>query len=420
MRIRICAVFLFAVLFSQIGTFGMYDIANAQSEIQVPDWIRQLAKFWSDGDISDKEFASAIEYLIKSKIITSNRITIIEENENIEAIEQEEIKIPEWIRNNAKWFSEETIEDLDFVLGIEYMVEKQIIKSPRIQILELPTAEETESVLDEFETIIIVDLDEDGIFDDVDVCPDQAETINGFEDSDGCPDVVPVLDSDNDGIFDDVDVCPDQAETINGFEDSDGCPDVVPVLDSDNDGIFDDDDVCPDQAETINGFEDSDGCPDVVPVLDSDNDGIFDDVDVCPDQAETINGFEDSDGCPDTMPSLPDKSLSIADSNITWKSSGWGDSRITVSWVYTVDHVDENGAGFPINGHFVVEITGVDTPKKAEFDGGNTFSGSYNKVDPGVGGGTIVVKIISFVGDNRGNYVGDGDKKEIVIPPFTS
>ena len=309
MRIRICTVFLFAVLFSQIGTFGMYYIANAQSEIQVPDWIRQLAKFWSDGDISDKEFASAIEYLIKSKIITSNRITIIEENENIEAIEQEGIKIPEWIRNNAKWFSEETIEDLDFVLGIEYMVEKQIIKSPRIQILELPTAEETESVLDEFETIIIVDLDEDGIFDDVDVCPDQAET---------------------------------------------------------------------------------------------------------------INGFEDSDGCPDTMPSLPDKSLSIADSNITWKSSGWGDSRITVSWVYTVDHVDENGAGFPTNGHFVVEITGVDTPKKAEFDGGNTFSGSYNKVDPGVGGGTIVVKIISFVGDNRGNYVGDGDKKEIVIPPFTS
>ncbi|MBS3923210.1 MAG: thrombospondin type 3 repeat-containing protein, partial [Nitrosarchaeum sp.] len=69
------------------------------------------------------------------------------------------------------------------------------------------------------------DIDGDGILDDVDLCPSQAETVNGIEDTDGCPDVVPPKDIDGDGILDDVDLCPSQAETVNGIEDTDGCPD---------------------------------------------------------------------------------------------------------------------------------------------------------------------------------------------------
>ena len=35
-------------------------------------------------------------------------------------------------------------------------------------------------------------------------------------------------DTDGDGISDSIDQCPTQAETVNGNDDSDGCPDVVP------------------------------------------------------------------------------------------------------------------------------------------------------------------------------------------------
>jgi len=42
--------------------------------------------------------------------------------------------------------------------------------------------------------------------------------------ADGCP----VHDKDADGIADDVDKCPDQPETKNGFQDADGCPDELP------------------------------------------------------------------------------------------------------------------------------------------------------------------------------------------------
>src|SRR3990170_2682675 len=90
------------------------------------------------------------------------------------------------------------------------------------------------------------------------------------------------------------DGCPTQAETVNGFEDLDGCPDVIPLKDTDGDGITDSLDKCPTQIETVNGFEDLDGCPDVTPIGDLDKDGIADSLDKCPTQEETVNGVEDT------------------------------------------------------------------------------------------------------------------------------
>jgi outer membrane protein OmpA-like peptidoglycan-associated protein len=101
-------------------------------------------------------------------------------------------------------------------------------------------------------------------------------------------------DRDADGIPDDVDQCPDQPEDFDGFEDSDGCPD----LDNDHDGVPDSEDRCP----NLPGPRDNQGCPVVhVPAKfsDRDHDGIPDNVDKCPDDPETYNGYQDDDGCPD-------------------------------------------------------------------------------------------------------------------------
>ena len=35
-------------------------------------------------------------------------------------------------------------------------------------------------------------------------------------------------DTDGDGISNSIDQCPTQPETVNGYQDTDGCPDVVP------------------------------------------------------------------------------------------------------------------------------------------------------------------------------------------------
>jgi outer membrane protein OmpA-like peptidoglycan-associated protein len=63
-------------------------------------------------------------------------------------------------------------------------------------------------------------------------------------------------DKDKDGIESTDDLCPDEPEDLDGFEDADGCPDI----DNDGDGIPDANDLCINEAEDFNGIEDEDGC----------------------------------------------------------------------------------------------------------------------------------------------------------------
>ena len=131
------------------------------------------------------------------------------------------------------------------------------------------------------------DSDGDGIIDKEDVCPNDPEDYDTYEDVDGCPDT----DNDRDGLLDVEDQCMHQPEDRDGFEDRDGCPDP----DNDQDGFPDDRDQCPNEREDNDGFDDHDGCPEG----DNDGDGIGDMEDRCPTQMEDVDGFEDSDGCPD-------------------------------------------------------------------------------------------------------------------------
>jgi OOP family OmpA-OmpF porin len=64
------------------------------------------------------------------------------------------------------------------------------------------------------------DADGDGIVDKDDQCPKERG-----EAPTGCP---APKDTDGDGIVDPNDKCPKEAENKNGYEDTDGCPDVIP------------------------------------------------------------------------------------------------------------------------------------------------------------------------------------------------
>ena len=99
--------------------------------------------------------------------------------------------------------------ELDFGIGIEFHVgEPRPSTGDESRLAQAPPP----------------DRDGDGIPDDQDACPDRPEDFDGFEDSDGCPDI----DNDLDRVLDIADKCPNVPETYNGYEDEDGCPDTVP------------------------------------------------------------------------------------------------------------------------------------------------------------------------------------------------
>jgi hypothetical protein len=89
------------------------------NEISIPDWVRNNAGWWSDGSITDNDFASGIEFMIQEKIIRVPATSSGESNENA--------VIPDWVRNNAGWWSEGLISDADFANGIQFLIQEGII-----------------------------------------------------------------------------------------------------------------------------------------------------------------------------------------------------------------------------------------------------------------------------------------------------
>ncbi len=93
--------------------------SSTDSGTKLPEWIKNNAKWWSAGAIDDNDFAQGIQYMIKEDIIripaTASKFTTVG-------------KIPDWIKNNAGWWADGLITDDDFVKGLEYMVERGIIK----------------------------------------------------------------------------------------------------------------------------------------------------------------------------------------------------------------------------------------------------------------------------------------------------
>lgn len=108
--------------------FGLTFFKNVEqapqpkvSERKVPSWIKNSAKSWADNKVDDNTFATSIQYMINQKIIVT-------------ATEKSTIKygsvIPDWIRSNAGWWANGQISENDFLNAIEYLVDQGIIKVP--------------------------------------------------------------------------------------------------------------------------------------------------------------------------------------------------------------------------------------------------------------------------------------------------
>jgi len=107
--------------------------AMTQKQERVPEWIKNNAKWWSEGVIADNDFTSGIQFMIKENIMIipdlTEEVTQMELKDEKRAMGMErEQNVPDWVRNNAGWWADGLISDDDFVSGIKYLVEQGIIK----------------------------------------------------------------------------------------------------------------------------------------------------------------------------------------------------------------------------------------------------------------------------------------------------
>ena len=87
--------------------------------VVIPQWIKNNAGWWAEDQIDDASFVQGIQYLIQKEIMKIPKATNTQNAENKD--------IPQWIKNNAGWWAKGQIADSDFVSGIEYLVNHKII-----------------------------------------------------------------------------------------------------------------------------------------------------------------------------------------------------------------------------------------------------------------------------------------------------
>ncbi|HXW03330.1 MAG TPA: peptidase [Nitrosarchaeum sp.] len=89
----------------------------------IPSWIKNNAGWWADGSIDDNSFVQGIQFLIKENII---KIPPTSQGTSSTAKQ-----IPSWIKNNAGWWADGLIDDKSFIEGLQFLIKEGIMKIPR-------------------------------------------------------------------------------------------------------------------------------------------------------------------------------------------------------------------------------------------------------------------------------------------------
>ncbi len=89
------------------------------TENRIPLWVKTTAKFWTNGEISDRDFIQGLQYLVKNDIIK------IETPERIQ--QEKESRVPEWVKTSTEWWVNDLISEDEFVKGIQFLIQMGIV-----------------------------------------------------------------------------------------------------------------------------------------------------------------------------------------------------------------------------------------------------------------------------------------------------
>jgi predicted TIM-barrel fold metal-dependent hydrolase len=122
---------LFALFLILIFPASIIPSHASQSSQAIPSWVKNTAKWWSEGSVGDNDFAKGLQYLVQHGII------IVPTTQGSSNPPQ---NIPSWVKNTAKWWAEGQVGDSEFVKGMQYLVQAGIIQvQPMNQTSIMPT-----------------------------------------------------------------------------------------------------------------------------------------------------------------------------------------------------------------------------------------------------------------------------------------
>ena len=85
--------------------------------IVIPYWVKDLSKLWTSGQMSNKEYGRAIQFLINEDIIFNPTLG-------------EELRIPEWFKITTSWWANNQILDTEYGKSLQYLINEKVIAIP--------------------------------------------------------------------------------------------------------------------------------------------------------------------------------------------------------------------------------------------------------------------------------------------------
>ena len=85
---------------------------------RIPQWVKLNGDWWTTNQISDSEFLEGIAFLFEKQVISVPERDVVSESQ---------WKIPQWVKNPVGWWYEEKISDDELLNIIENLVKREII-----------------------------------------------------------------------------------------------------------------------------------------------------------------------------------------------------------------------------------------------------------------------------------------------------
>jgi hypothetical protein len=108
-----------SLIYEKEGVLSEGNVIVAFDFFAIPSWIKNTAKWWSNDQINDSDFLDGIQFMIKNNII---RVPDVQQSEVTKNNE-----IPSWIKNTAKWWADEELSDSEFLDALKFLIVNGIL-----------------------------------------------------------------------------------------------------------------------------------------------------------------------------------------------------------------------------------------------------------------------------------------------------
>ena len=88
---------------------------------KIPSWIKNNAKWWANGQIEDRTFVLGIQHLVEHDIIKIS---------NLQDVSKTSSEMPNWIKIIAGYWADDLIGEDEFIKSMQYLVSNGIIAIP--------------------------------------------------------------------------------------------------------------------------------------------------------------------------------------------------------------------------------------------------------------------------------------------------